>query len=424
MSKLQKNLAALSLLCLAACSSPPPLLPSPSVLSRPASAAVSGARGLSFSPLPVSALPDWPQQQLAGTVSALRQSCRKLASRAAWDVACQELGRLDTADNSAMRRFFEARFTAWKMRSDAGDSGLITGYFEPLLNGSHERSARTPFPVYGVPSDLLTFKLPPGARSAGQVVARPQAGNRLAWVPGATDAAPGQVSVTLSDFPAGDTLKGRVENGRLLPYYARADIARGQGVEHARVLAWVDDAVALFFMQVQGSGRIQMDDGSVLRLGVGDTNGYGYQSIGGWLAARGELSRSALSMQGIQAWTQAHPERQQELFNANPRYVFFKPQPEGPLGALGVPLTEGYSIAVDPLFIPLGSAVYLATTWPMSAQPLTRLVSAQDSGNDIRGPLRADFFWGYGAQAGSYAGKMKQNGSMWLLLPNGVQPAL
>ena len=426
MPKLLRLLACLPLIWLAACSTVPPL---PSETQAPSQAPIAHGN-LSFSPAAVSALPEWRQQQLGPTLSALRQSCRVVARQAAWATTCQDLGNLNPNDNGALRNFFESRFTAWKLRDGERDSGLITGYYEPGLLGSINQSARTPYPVYGVPSDLVTLSLPPAARARDRLVARRVSAQRLVWLPG-VDAPNGgdQVLVRPADFPADGhgALKGRIENGRLLPYYARADIARGMGVSHAQVLALVSDPVELFFLQVQGAGRVQMDDGSIVRLGVGDTNGYGYQSIGRWLADRGEIALSGASMQGLQAWARAHPERQQALFNVNPRYVFFKVQPggdQGPHGSLGVPLTEGYSIAVDPRVIPLGTPVYLATTWPMSQQSLTRLVSAQDTGNAIRGAIRADFFWGYGDEAGVNAGRMKQSGSMWLLLPNGMQPAI
>lgn len=378
--------------------------------------------------MPVSALPDWSQQDLTASLQAMRQSCRIVARQAKWMEPCQQVASVDAGDNASIRRFFESNFTAWKMRDGARDSGLITGYFEPMLTGSRTRTDRTPYPVYGVPSDLVSLSLPASARGAGSVVARRVAANRLALVPGAGTAGPDQVMVSPADFPAGGVLKGRIENGRLVPYYTRAEIAAGRGVDHAPVLAWVDDPVELFFMQIQGAGRIRMDDGSIVRVGVGDTNGYGYQSIGRWLADHGEMPLSSASMAGIQGWVRAHPDRQQALFNVNPRYIFFRAMPggadDGPVGALGVPLTNGYSIAVDPHFIPLGTPVYLATTQPLTQQPLNRLVNAQDTGNAIRGAIRADFFWGYGAEAGVNAGRMKQNGSLWLLLPNGVQPSI
>ncbi|MBV8047418.1 MAG: MltA domain-containing protein [Paludibacterium sp.] len=413
---------------LTACSSMPPAPVSSGAVSH--SYPVPTAQGaISFSPEPVSALPDWQRQDLTGSLRALRQSCRVVAREPQWSAPCQGVTSLTDADNAGIHQFFESRFTAWRMHDGARDSGLITGYYEPILNGSRSQSAATPYPVYGVPSDLVSLTLPASARNAGALVARRVTANRLALVPGAAVAAPGQVAVNPADFPpeARAQLKGRIEDGRLVPYYTRAQIAAGMGVDHAPVLAWVEDSVELFFLQIQGAGRIQLDDGSILRVGVADNNGYGYQSIGRWLADQGEMSLGAASMSGIQNWVRMHPERQQALFNVNPRYIFFRTMPdsgEGPVGALGVPLTDGYSIAVDPHYIPLGTPVYLATTQPHSQSPLNRLVHAQDTGSAIRGALRADFFWGYGAEAGLNAGGMKQAGSMWLLLPNGTTPSL
>jgi membrane-bound lytic murein transglycosylase A len=428
MSMLSRVLPLLSLILLAACSSPPPLV-QPS--SQPWSPSFGGAAGpvggaVNFSPSPVSALPDWSQQDLTSSLQAMRQSCRIVARQPAWSAPCQTVASIDSGDNAAIRRFFESSFTAWKMRDGARDSGLITGYYEPMLSGSRSRSDRTPYPLYGVPADLVTLNLPPAARGAGSLLARRVAANRLVLT---NSAGADTVTVNPADFPGDNhaVLKGRIDNGRLLPYYTRAEIAAGRGIDSAPVLAWVDDAVELFFLQVQGAGRIQMDDGSVLRVGVGDNNGYAYQSIGRWLAAHGEPA-SSTSMAGIQNWVRAHPDQQQTLFNVNPRFIFFRAMSggsdEGPVGAQGVPLTNGYSIAVDPHYIPLGTPVYLATTQPTTQAPLNRLVVAQDTGNAIRGALRADFFWGYGADAGAAAGHMRQSGSLWLLLPNGMQPSI
>lgn len=425
MSKLSRCLPLLSLLWLAACSNLPPVTFMPSS-PTPSAPVTSGAIG--FDPVPVRALPDWPRQDLAHSAAALRQSCRVVASKPAWSAPCQDLATLDGADNGTLRQFFEAHFTAWRLHEGERDSGMITGYYEPALQGSRTRSDATPYPVYGVPADLVSFAVPAAARGASVLVARRTPSGRLQWVPGADSAAAGQITVVPADFAdQRGALKGRIENGRLVPYYSRAEIAAGKGVNSAPVLAWVADPVELFFLQIQGAGRIRFDDGSALRVGVGDTNGLPYRSIGTWLAQNGEMPLSSASMSGIQSWVRAHPDRQQALFNVNPRYVFFRAQPEGndgPVGSLGVPLTGGYSIAVDPHYIPLGTPVYLSTTLPMTQQPLTRLVNAQDTGSAIRGALRADFFWGYGDEAGANAGRMKQRGSLWLLLPNGVTPSI
>ena len=208
-------------------------------------------------------------------------------------------------------------------------------------------------------------------------------------------------------------------------------------------IAWVDDAIEAFFLQIQGSGRIQLESGELLRIGYADQNGHPYQSVGRYLIEQGELKPDEASMDGIKAWARANPSRLDEMLNANPSYVFFRELParagerdpaaegsgsttdepsgtaNGPLGALGVPLTPRRSIAVDPRHIPLGAPVFLSTTWPNSEAPLARLMLAQDTGGAIRGPVRADFFWGFGAEAGTLAGKMRQPGMMWVLLPRG-----
>jgi membrane-bound lytic murein transglycosylase A len=193
-------------------------------------------------------------------------------------------------------------------------------------------------------------------------------------------------------------------------------------------LLWVDDPIEAFFLQVQGSGRIAMEDGSVMRVGFGGTNNQPYRSIGRWLLDHGELAPSQATMQGIKAWARANPSRVNALLDTNPRFVFFREMPsnentadggaDGPIGALGVPLTPERSIAVDPSSIPLGTPVFLQTTRPMTNTPLNRLVFAQDTGTAIKGGVRADYFWGLGDEAGDLAGKMKQDGRMWLLFPN------
>jgi membrane-bound lytic murein transglycosylase A len=188
-------------------------------------------------------------------------------------------------------------------------------------------------------------------------------------------------------------------------------------------ILWVDDAVAAAFMQVQGSGRVRMSDGKVVRLGFAGTNDQPFKSFAQWLLDRKEINRSTATMQGIQAWAKKNPQRVQEMLNANPRYVFFRELPAttdanvGPIGSLGVPLTAERSIAVDTKILPLGAPVFLATTYPLSDKPIQRLMMAQDTGSAIIGAVRADFYWGTGDQAGEQAGRMKQQGRMWILLP-------
>jgi len=206
----------------------------------------------------------------------------------------------------------------------------------------------------------------------------------------------------------------------VVPYYPRAEIERGLPALAGKELLWVDDPVDLFFLQIQGSGRVQLPSGELVRVGYADQNGQPYKSIGRYLAEQGELKLEQTSMQGIKAWGAANPAKLDALLDRNPSYVFFRELPPaagGPVGALGVALTPERSIAVDPRYIPLGAPVFLATTWPGSAQALQRLVLAQDTGGAIRGAVRADYFWGFGEAAGAQAGRMRQSARMWVLLP-------
>ncbi|HEX5464528.1 MAG TPA: MltA domain-containing protein, partial [Burkholderiales bacterium] len=209
---------------------------------------------------------------------------------------------------------------------------------------------------------------------------------------------------------------------KVVPYYNRAGIEQGNGDLNGKAVAWVDNAIDLFFLQIQGSGQINLNTGGRIRVGYADQNGYPYSSVGRYLVKRGDLTLSNASMQGIKTWARKHPRQLNAVLNHNESYVFFRELPitlAGPLGALGVPLTARHSIAVDRRYVPLGSPVYLATTWPDSDRPLQELTLAQDTGGAISGPLRADFFWGSGAKAGADAGRMKQQGRFWVLLPNG-----
>jgi membrane-bound lytic murein transglycosylase A len=330
-------------------------------------------------------LPGWREDDPGEAWDAFLKSCAALRAKPAWREAC------DAARGAApgqAHSFFETHFQPWRVvNADGSDSGLITGYYEPLLMGGKRPTARARYPVYGVPDDLLVVDL------AG-----------------------------LYPELKSMRLRGRVEGNRVVPYYTRADIETGAARVQGRELAWVEDAVELFFLQIQGSGRIQMDTGEVLRVGYADQNGHPYRSIGKILVQRGELTLDQASMQGIQDWARRHPDKLPDLLNANPSFVFFKPLPSapgGPPGALGVPLTPERSIAIDPRSVPLGAPVFLATTRPLSDEPMQRLMLAQDTGGAIRGRVRADFFWGFGPDAGAQAGRMKQPGRMWVLLPQG-----
>jgi len=313
-----------------------------------------------------------------------------MAAGSALRGTCEAARALPAEDEAAALAFIEARFQAWAVLSaDGAAEGMVTGYYEPVLAGSRTRSERFREPVYGIPPDLVTVELE-------------------------------NVKPELK----GLRLRGRMAGNRLVPYWSRAEIEANSDFR-APVIAWVEDPVELFFLQIQGSGQLELGAGERLRLGYADQNGHPYRSLGMILVERGELTLNQASMQGIKSWAAANPRKLREMLDANPSYVFFREMPDtgaGPVGTLGVPLTAGYSIAVDPRSVPLGAPVFLATTWPLQVQPLQRLMAAQDTGGAIRGAVRADFYWGSGSEAGALAGRMRQQGRMWILWPRNEGP--
>lgn len=336
-------------------------------------------------------LPGWADDNLAATWGAFLESCKALQRQSTWGLICNEARGLRQGDNARLRAFFESRLQPWQVvNPDDSREGLITGYYEPVIKGSRNRSKTYAYPLYAVPDDLLTIDL-------------------------------GDLYPDLKHM----RLRGRLDGHKVVPYYSRAELTQRETQLVGKVLLWAADPIELFFLQVQGSGRVELNDGSQVRVNYADQNGHPYQSIGRWLVDKGELPLERASMEGIKAWATANPQRLNEMLDANPSYVFFRELPDskgGPLGALGVPLTEGRSLAVDPRTVPLGAPVFLSTTWPLSTRPLNRLMLAQDTGGAIKGTVRADFFWGGGAEAGAQAGKMRQKGRMWVLLPQGDAP--
>jgi membrane-bound lytic murein transglycosylase A len=334
------------------------------------------------------ALPGWRAAPLAASVRAFVAGCARAQLELAMQAPCEAARSLPAGDEAAARAFFESAFSAYAIAApDGAAEGTVTGYYEPVLEGSRQRSARYQQPVHGLPDDLVVVDL-------------------------------------AAQYPElrGMRLRGRLNGRRVQPYWSRGEIAAGNGAFAAPAIAWVADPVELFFLQIQGSGQIQLDTGERIRVGFAEQNGHPYRSLGRLLVERGELALEQASMQGIKAWAAANPARYQEALNHNASYVFFRELPAagGPIGALGVPLDAGYSIAVDPRYVPLGAPVFLATTYPLSLQPLERLVMAQDTGGAIRGAQRADFFWGTGPEAGALAGRMRQPGRMWVLWPRGA----
>jgi membrane-bound lytic murein transglycosylase A len=368
---------------------PPPESPRPPASAEPYSPPPPGV----LLPTSWASLPDWSRDTFEDALPAFLTSCTSLKFQTEWQAVCADAGRVSQKDSAAIRRFFENRFIPYAIRNADGNAeGLVTGYYEPLIRGSLKQDGTYRFPVYGVPDDLLNIDV-----------------------------------AELYPELKGLRLRGRLEGRKVVPYYTRAEIERGDAAVEGREILWADDAVELFFLQIQGSGRVRLPDGKVIRIGFAEHNGHPYKSIGRLLIERGELTLDKASMQGIKNWGARNPDKLPQLLQENPAYVFFRQLPEsdlGPIGALGVPLTAGRSIALDKTLLPLGAPVFLATTWPLSSRPLNRLMMGQDTGSAIRGAVRADFYWGFGEEAGQFAGRMRQSGRMWLLYPRGFDPRL
>ena len=381
---------------LTACAAPAPIATSEPTTSI----AVGGARVAAASDKPKLVPADWsallgwqqdPAPDLAPSFIAFEKSCKALGKEPNWVRLCTEMPwkRLSGA---ALRAWVETNFVPHQVvNGDGTTTGLFTGYYEPILKASRTRRAPYLTPIYGVPDDLLTLDL-------------------------------GEVYPELKN----QRVRGRIDvaTKKIVPYASRAEIEAGKANTRGKELFYLDDPIEAFFLEVQGSGRLNLSDGSSTRVNYADQNGHPYRSIGRWLVDKGELALSDASMQGIKDWVARNPARLRELLGANPSYVFFReikltPQNanDGPLGALGLPLTAEVSMAVDRNVVPLGAPVYLATTYPLSDRPLQKLMVAQDTGGAIRGGVRGDFYWGSGAAAGVEAGRMRSQGSMWVLLP-------
>ena len=368
-------------------------------------------------------IPDWQSQSFQQSLLSFQRGCTKLTNKVQWQAVCQQ-ANITPMNNLAAKVFFENLFTPWKITDNGKDSGTVTGYYEPVLLGDTRQTAQAKFPIYGIPNDFVSVPLPDTNRVQKGHVRINVTGNNQGRI-----ASGGTYSANLNDFPITErsrSIKGRVVGNQFVPYYTRAQINAGALNGKAPILAYANDPVELFFLHIQGSGRLQTPSGQFIRLGFADKNEHPYKSVATYMANKGYLPLAQTSMQGIKAWMQTNPNRLAEVLGQNPSYVFFRTNPasanEGPIGALGAPLTDEYSAAVDKHHVELGSPIFVATTHPLHNQPHNRLIVAQDTGSAIKGGIRVDYFWGYGDQAGNVAGKMKHAGQVWMLLPNGYTP--
>lgn len=370
---------------------------------------------LKLVPTPFSQLPGWQDDKLAEALSALLANCRalgampvetplggapELAARAGapalWRPACDAAKSVPPGDDMAARRFFEDNFEADAVidsgAAGGGAEGLFTGYFDPEVAGSRTQGGRYRTALLGRPGDL--------------------------------------VQVDLGDFVEdlkGRSVVGRVQDSKLVPYFDRAQIEAGALARRRLELLWLADPVDAYFLQVQGSGRVDLPDGKVVRVTYAGQNGRRSVLIGKVLAEHGDIPLDKVSLQSIRAWFEAHPAQIQDVLNQNPSYVFFREindlrPDQGPPGALGVPLTPRRSVAVDRAFLPLGAPIFVATTDPVTGAPWQRLTIAQDVGGAIRGPVRTDIFFGWGHDAEDRAGRMRQKGTEFILLPKAPAP--
>jgi membrane-bound lytic murein transglycosylase A len=359
-------------------------------------------RVLVLEPSDFSQLPGFQSDNVGEAIPAMRRSCARMlrgaedrrigpggryGTVADWRPICEVISR---EFSESFSEFLQRNFRVWRASDANPDNVLFTGYYEPELRGSRTRSGVYTAPLYPRPEDLVLVDL-------------------------------GEFRESLK----GERIAGRILGGRLRPYDNRAAIEDGALIEQVRPFLWLDDPIDSFFLHIQGSGLVRLDDGSRIRVGYDGHNGHVYYAVGRYLIEAGHVPRAEMSMQAIRAWLTANPDRMDEVMNKNPSYIFFRELTgDGPIGAQGVALTPGRSIAVDRAVHAMGVPMWVDIDYrdALGNTAIRRLMVAQDTGGAIRGPVRGDFFWGSGAAAGERAGAMAAKGALWLLLPNGVDP--
>jgi membrane-bound lytic murein transglycosylase A len=315
-------------------------------------------------------LPGWDNEDYNEVLYTFINNCQTKHSQKIYADLCQK-----AQDVTNAKYFFENNFEVYKIQSQRKDP-LLTGYYEPELHGSLEKSELYSYPVYETPNDLVTVDL-------------------------------SSIYPELKHY----RLRGKIEGSKLIPFDKRVSF----DTLDAKVICYVDSKIDLFFLEVQGSGRIVLDSGEVLYVGYDNQNGHKYKSIGKYLVSKNEIPLEDISLQSIKEWFKKHPQRVDEVLNYNPSMVFFQVRNYKAKGAFGLELTPLRSIAVDKRYIPLGSMLYMdAQTQSFDAQ---RVVFAQDTGGAIKGAVRADIFLGFGKEAGEIAGELKAPLHLWVLVP-------
>lgn len=364
--------------------------------------------GLDFKVTTYGALDGWQDDNHQAALTAFLKSCEIILKREAskpmpnavlagttgdWQALCKTASSLKAETNTSAKMFFEQAFTPLEVYYDGKSSGTFTGYHEPLLKGSFTKSARYNVPLHKKPSDIIKINL--GA---------------------------------FREKYKGVTLQGVLRDDQVVPYANRANIVDGALGKQKLELLWVDSAVDAFFLQVQGSGRVELDDGTIIAIGYAGKNGQPYRSLGRILINAGEMTLEGTSAQTIKQWLHDNPDRQRWLLDQNPSYVFFRllDNNTGPYGSAGVTLTAERSLAIDPMHLPLLAPIWVEATRPdqndktIHDVPFKQLMVAQDTGGAIKGAIRGDVFWGHGAKSDEVAGRMNNQGRLVLLLPNSL----
>ena len=282
------------------------------------------------------------------------------------------------------KEFFTQYFTPYRLLDENnGQEGLITGYYEPILNGSLVKTDVYKYPIYKTPKDILIVDF-------------------------------GSLYPELKDY----RLRGKIIGNKVVPYDSREEIESQNNLE---AICYVDDKVDLFFLHIQGSGKVKLQDGNIINVGYSQQNGRGYYPVGRKLIEEGYVAKEDMSLQAIRKWLKENPTQIDETLNLNESYIFFAQSKKTATGSLGVPLVANRNLAVDRSYIPLGFPVFIDTTNPLTQTPIQQLMVAADTGGAIKGEIRADFFFGNGEKAEKLAGIMKQKGSLYILIPNNIK---
>lgn len=356
-------------------------------------------------PVMFSTLPSWNQANLKPSFEAFLTSCHAFLRQEPnqsvgsqfiplkardWYPACHAAEALTQPDSDRIRVFFQTWFQPVSVETNRPVSGLFTGYYLPLLKGSLSKSKDYSVPIYGLPSSIVIAHLKHFSKSFGSKI-----------------------------------LRGRIQGKEFVPFYTREEIERGAIDAFTPIVAWVQHPLDRLKLEIEGSGVLALDNGHHLLLGYAGENGHAYTSVVSLLINEGVVTHNTASMENIRHYLDEHPDKTKPLLNQNKAFVFFHPlKGEQAKGSQGVSLKPGYSLAIDRKWIPMGMPLWLSTTRPHDTlekvQPFHRLMIAQDTGGAIRGPVRGDVFWGEGDRATNIAGRMRDKGYYWLLLPKNI----